>query len=188
MTDIEYSDGRHGTPSTPIAVVEQVKFFGLIFDNHISFIPHLRYLKQKCLKALNLLRVVSSTKWGTDEKTLLHLYRTLIRSKLDYGSVVYSSARKSYLQMLDPVQNHALHFCLGAFRTSPVSSLHVEANEMPLGLRGRTIAAQYCLKVSADTSNLAVNCIFNKHFTTFFHRYRSQIRPLSTPSELPCQL
>ena len=68
---------------TPIAVVEQVKFLGLIFDKHLSFISHLRYLKQKCLKALNLLRVVSSTKWGTDEKTLLHLYRVLIRSKLD---------------------------------------------------------------------------------------------------------
>jgi len=32
--------------------------------------------------------------------------------------------------------------------------------------------------VSTDTSNLAVNCIFNKHFTAFFHRYPSQIRPL----------
>ena len=100
---------------TPIAVVEQVKFLGLTFDKHLSFILHLRYLKQKCLKALNLLRVVSSTKCGTDEKTLLHLYRALIRSKLDYGSVVYGSARKSYLQMLHPVQNHALRLCLGAF-------------------------------------------------------------------------
>jgi len=108
----------------------------------------------------------------------LHLYRALIRSKLDYGSVVYGSARKSYLQMLDPVQNHALCLCLGAFRTSPVLNLHVEANEMPLELRRRKLAAQYCLKVSADTSNPAVDCIFNKRFTTFFHRYPSQIRPL----------
>ena len=118
------------------------------------------------------------TKWGTDEKTLLHLYRALIRSKLDYGSAVYGSARKSYLQMLDPVQNHALRLCHGAFRTSPVTSLHVEANEMPLDLRQRKLAAQYCLKVSADASNPALGCIFNKRFTTFFHRCPSQIRPL----------
>ena len=83
--------------------------------------------------------------------------------------------------MLDPVQNHALRLCLGAFRTSPVSSLHVEANEMPMDLRRRKLAAQYCLKVSADASNPAVDCIFKKRFTTFttfFHRYPSQIRPL----------
>jgi len=51
------------------------------------------------------------------------LCRSLIRSKLDYGCIVYGSARGSYLQMLDPVQNHALRLCLGAYRTSPSSSL-----------------------------------------------------------------
>jgi len=52
----------------------------------------------------------------TDEITLLHLYRVLIRSKLDYGSLVYGSARKSYLQMLEPIQNHALCLCLEHFK------------------------------------------------------------------------
>ena len=37
----------------------------------------------------------------------------LIRSKLDYGCIVYGSARGSYLRMLDPIQNHALRLCLG---------------------------------------------------------------------------
>ena len=53
---------------------------------------------------------------------------SFIRSKLDYGCIVYGSARGSYLQMLDPVQNHALRLCLGACRTSPSSSLCVFAN------------------------------------------------------------
>jgi len=60
--------------------------------------------------------------------------------------------------MLDPIQSHALCLCLGAFRTSPLSSLHVEANDILLDLRRRKLAAQYCLKVSAETSNLAVKC------------------------------
>ena len=80
--------------------------------------------------------------------------------------------------MLEPIQNLALRLCLGAFQTSPVSSLHVEANEMPLKLRRRKPAAQYCLKVCNDTSNPAVDCIFNKHFTAFFDWCPSQIRPL----------
>ena len=51
------------------------------------------------MKALNLLglRVVAHTSWGADQHTLLHLYRSLVRSKLDYGSVVYGSARESYV-------------------------------------------------------------------------------------------
>ena len=82
---------------SPIPVVEESKFLGVIFDRKLSFIPHIRYIKAKCLKALNLLKVLSNTSWGADRSTLLHLYRSLIRSKLDYGSIVYGSARKSYL-------------------------------------------------------------------------------------------
>ena len=113
---------------SPIPVVEETKFLGVIFDRKLSFISHIRYLKEKCTKALNLLRVIAHTTWGADQQSLLHLYRSLIRSKLDYGCVVYGSARRSYLQMLDPIQNHALRLCLGAFRTSPSSSLCVLAN------------------------------------------------------------
>ena len=37
---------------------------------------------------------------------------------------MYGSARKSYLQMLDPIHNQGLRLCLGAFRISPVESLY----------------------------------------------------------------
>ena len=118
-----------------IPVVAESKFLGVIFDRKLSFIPHIKYVKAKCLKALNLLKVLSHTSWGADRTTLFHLYRSLIRSKLDDGSIVYGSARKSYLQMLDTVHNQGLRFAFGAFRTSPVSSLNVEADEPSLWLR-----------------------------------------------------
>ena len=41
-----------------IPVVVESKFLGVNFDRKISFIPHSRYIKAKCLKALNLLRVL----------------------------------------------------------------------------------------------------------------------------------
>ena len=60
---------------------------------------------------------------------MLRLYRSLVRSKLDYGCTVYGSAHTSSLQMLDPVHNQGLRLCLGAFRTSPVESLYVDGHE-----------------------------------------------------------
>ena len=42
---------------TPIPVVEETKFLGVIFDKKLTFIPHIKKLKAKCQKALNLLRV-----------------------------------------------------------------------------------------------------------------------------------
>jgi len=121
---------------TLIPVVEQTKFLGVFFDNKLTFLPHIRYLKEKCVKALNHLRVVAHTCWGADQHTLLHLYRSLVCSKVDYGSVVYGCTRESYLRILAPTQNHALRLCLDAFRTSPAYSLGVQANE-PLLYRVR---------------------------------------------------
>ena len=48
---------------------------------------------------------------------------------------MYGSARKSYLQVLDTVHHQGLRLALGAFRTSPVTSLYVEADEPSLTLR-----------------------------------------------------
>ena len=80
--------------NNPIPVVDHAKFLGVIFDKKLSFIPHINTLKIKCQKALNVLKLLSHTDRGGDKKTLLNLYRSLVRSKLDYGCIIYGSAQK----------------------------------------------------------------------------------------------
>ena len=133
-------------------------------------------MKAKCLKALNLLKVLSHTSWGADRTTLLHLYRSLIRSKLDYGSIVYGSARKSYLQMLDTVHNQGLRLALGAFRTSPVSSLNVEADEPSLWLRREKLSLQYAIRLAANPSNTAFEITFPPQFQEYYERKPNAIK------------
>ena len=78
--------GLHPDPvlniyGSPIPVVEEAKFLGLLFDKKLSFISHIKALKAKCLKALDVLKVLSNTNWGGDRSVLLNLYRSLVRSK-----------------------------------------------------------------------------------------------------------
>ena len=80
-------------------------------------------------------------------------YRSLVRSKLDYGCIIYGSARKSYLQMLDPIHNQGLRLALGAFRTSPVASLYVEADEPSVYSRREKLSLQYAIRLAANPSN-----------------------------------
>ena len=62
---------------SPIPVVEESKFLGILFDRKLSFIPHIKYLKAKCLKALNLLKVLSHTSWGAERTTYsTHIQRS----------------------------------------------------------------------------------------------------------------
>ena len=172
--------GLHNDPvlkldGVEIPVVDQYKFLGVIFDRKLSFIPHINYLKAKCHKALQLLRVVAHTDWGADKSTLLKLYKSLVRSKLDYGCFIYGSARKSYLRCLDSIHHLGLRLALGALRTSPVESLYVEANEAPLSLRREKLALQYYTKLQSCPSNPSFDCTINPKYQDIFARKESAI-------------
>ena len=59
-----------------------VKYLALIFDSKLTWLPHLRSLRLRCAKSLDILRMVSRQAWGADRTVLLRLYRALIRSKI----------------------------------------------------------------------------------------------------------
>ena len=84
----------------------------------------------------------------------------MIRSKLDYGCIVYGSACPTYLKQLNSIQNQALRLCLGAFRSSPVHSLHVEADELPLKFRRQKLSLQYGLKLKSHPVNPAYEFVY----------------------------
>ena len=56
-----------------IPVVNEYKFLGIIFDKKLSFIPHIKYLKNKSTHAQQLLQVVAHTEWGADRQTLSYI-------------------------------------------------------------------------------------------------------------------
>lgn len=78
---------------------------------------------------MDILKVLTKTKWGADSNVLLRLYRVLIRSRLDYGSIVYGLTRISYTKALDTIHHQGIRLALGAFRTTPIQSLYIEAGE-----------------------------------------------------------
>jgi len=120
----------------------------------------------------------SHMSWGADQHTLLHLYGSLVRSKLDYGSVCCLLFYARILRILDPIQNHALRLCLGAFRTSPASSMCVQANEPPLYIQRRMLSIQYSLRLGSSPSNPAYNTVFSPKSEASFSSKPNQIPTL----------
>ena len=130
-----------------IQFVAQHKFLGLIWDSNLTFHAHIQNLLTRCRKALNIIKVLSYSNWGSDSKTLIELFRTLVRSKLDYGCFIYMNAKiKGDLEALDVLHRQGIRLCLGAFKSSPIESFYVEANEPPLEFRRKELAMRYALK------------------------------------------
>ena len=172
---------------TFLPVEESTKFLGLWLDSPLSFKKHISVLKTQCKEALNLNRVVAHLKWGGDRNTLLMLYRAIVRSKLDYGFIVYGTASNTNLRQLDSVHNSGLRLALGAFYTSPVSSMYTKVNEAPLEERWLKLSMHYYLKSRTCIDNPAHHVLHEFDQITwdlYTHRHSGgggMTRPLTPP-------
>ena len=113
---------------------------------------------------------------GADRTTLLKLYWSLVRSKFDYGCITYGSARKSYLRMLNPIHNQGLRLALEAFRTSPVASLYVEADEPSLYSQREKLSLQYAIRLAANPSKPAHEVTFPPNYVDLYEQKLKAIK------------
>ena len=134
-------------------------------------------MRTKCNKTIQLLRTIAHPNWEGSKETLLKLYHSLIRSKLDYGCFIYGAARKTYLKELNTIHHQGLRLALGVYSTSPIESLYTEADEPPLTLRREKLALQYSTKLKSCPSNPAYDCTFNPKYKQPFERKEKIIKP-----------
>ena len=79
--------------------------------------------------------------------------------------------------MLDPTHNQGLRLALGAFRTSPVASLYVEADEPSLYSRREKLSLQYAIRLAANPSNHAHEVTFPPNYDDLYERKPKAIKP-----------
>ena len=147
-----------------INFVTEHKFLGLIWDPKLTFRAHIKYLKERCRSAMNIIKITSHSGWGSDTKTLMTLFRSLIRSKLDYGLTVYGNVSKDALEPLNVIHRQGIRLCLGAFKTSPKEALYVEANEPPLEVRREDLLMRYALKIKSNPNNPTYDSLFDLRY------------------------
>lgn len=113
--------------NTPIAHNNTLKYLGLHFDNKLNFKPHIEYSSTKISRTLNIIKILGHPKSGINTNNLIKITNTLIRSSLEYGCQIYSTANKGTLKKINTIYNSAIRTSLGALRTSPIVSIHKEA-------------------------------------------------------------
>ena len=75
--------------------------------------------------------VLLHTPLGVHINKLLHLYRSIIRSKLGYGCIVCGSTRGSYLQILDPIWiMHSVYVLVLIEPLHPPACVYLQTNHL----------------------------------------------------------
>ena len=161
-----------------IPCVDETRFLGLIFDRKLTWVPHFKFIRNKCFKSLQLLKILSHTSWGADRKTLLRLHHSLILSKLFYGCEVFTSASPSKLKMLDAVHHAGVRIATGAFKSSPISSLLADAGELPLDLLLQSSLVRCFYRLQRLPDSLTMGTIKNCQFLNFYKDHPKSPKPL----------
>ena len=141
------------------------KFLGIILDHKLLFNTHLNHILRKGKRILGLIKSLRSSKWGADPPTLITIYRALIRSSFEYGSLVFFSNNFSLLEKLSRVQYQALRLALGFRNSTPTNVILAEAGETPLKIRFKYLANRYILKCFSFKDSIPLEKLYTLHDT-----------------------
>ena len=141
--------------NTPIESQNEITFLGYRFDRFMSFSAQISYIKESIKSRLNILKIVSHSSWQLDNKTLLAIYSSTVRSIVDYSFVAYAACCETYSQYLDSIQDMAIRILSRNYKKLIKPPFEIKD-------RMRTLLSNYFLR--AITSN-------NQMFTQLLNDY-----------------
>lgn len=131
-----------------IELVQEHRLLGVILDSpSLTWKSHCTFLAANCSKRIDMMKALSSVKYGASFEILRRFYISYVRSRMVYGAPAFATASHSQLQKLKVVQNSGLRLMMGARKTTPVISLETEASIPPLELHLEYLAAKKYIKM-----------------------------------------
>jgi len=96
---------------------------------------------------------------------LLKIHESLILSKIDYGAPLISTAKPSHLRILESVHNSGIRLSIGAFRSSPISSILSIAGVPPLDIRWSELTYKIAARMARAPQGLhsSPNLVFDNY-------------------------
>ena len=123
---------------------QRIQIPRVIIDRNINFIKHLTELNSKCENRTNVLRSRASTTWGGDRRTILQLYKAIVRPFIEYFSFVYhGSLTNSHNKKTESIQNACIRTATGALADTDIKDLLASA-DMPTCEDGRIEHCRVC--------------------------------------------
>lgn len=141
----------------------EASFLGITFDQKLTWLPHIKGVRLKALRALSLLKAIAGTSWGSHPRQMLKVYKGYIRATLDWGLPLYSNACESNKRLLEPVQNRALRLCLGLLGGTATATVLDMAGLPPLAIRAVNVTERFLLRCAAQTQDPLIGDLLKLH-------------------------
>ena len=149
---------------TKIKSTDKTRFLGIIFDYKMSFSQHIDLTLNKCTKALNIVKFLRDTWWGSSPSTLITLYKSFIRPIIDYASFIYFPSSKNKIEKLEGIQYVAIRLALGFRNSTRINILLAESKLTTLESRAKFLCNCFLVKNLSNISSLTSQTINKFYF------------------------
>lgn len=130
-----------------IELKKEAKFLGIILDYRLTFEAQSANIKEKATKANAMLRYVNGIKKGMEVNTALMLYKSLVRSTIDYGAFIYYPGDEKNSIKIERAQYRGLRTAMGYRNSTPNNVILGETKIMKVSDRAEMMARNFMLKI-----------------------------------------
>lgn len=133
-----------------IKIKREAKFLGLTLDENLNFESQLQKMRERVIKAGNVLRWINGVSWGAEVATSLMLYKSLVRSKMEYALFLYFPDKGEGKMKVERLQYRNLRMVMGYRMSTPTYLLVEETKVLRMEERVGLLARRYCSKIIAE--------------------------------------
>lgn len=130
-----------------------VKFLGMVLDRRLNWNAHVEYILRKCEIPIRILCCIRGTWWGADPSTMITMYNSLIRSRIEYGGFLMSPCKFDLFYKIETIQLKCLRLAMGYRNSTPINIIYSETKILSLGSRFKLSNCKFLIGSIAKQHN-----------------------------------
>ena len=130
-----------------------------MYDSNLSGKSHIGKIKKTCISRLNIIRILAHKSWGLKYDTLVQIYKSLIRSIIEYSGLNYDSLGTNQKRELETIQNNDLRAIFKKNREFGNKNLRKLAKVDSIKVRMSKLNGQYLEKCVKQDNPLIIDLI-----------------------------
>jgi len=135
------------------------KFLGMVLDKRLNWKSHINYITKKCEIPIRILNCIRRTWWGAAPLTMITLYNTMIRSRIEYGGFLISPCKENLFYKLEKIQLKCMRLAMGYRTSTPINIITSESKVPLIKYRFELLCYKFLLRCLARENLSMLNCL-----------------------------
>jgi hypothetical protein len=125
---------NYSLDSHKIKIVSSIKDLGIILSSDLTFSEHISYVHNEAMRMLGFIRRQC---WDFNNIHCLRtLYCSLVRSNIEYGSILWNPSQSGHINSLNKIQSNFLRYLSNKF------AIHCTIDELASNLGLNTLSSK----------------------------------------------